>query len=354
MDHAAATIEADAFRNDLLTFYDERKRDLPWRDTGDAYQTWVSEIMLQQTRVDTVIPYYERWMRRFPSLDALARAEPDEVLHAWAGLGYYSRARNLHRAARLVRERHRGTLPGDVTVLRELPGIGEYTAGAIASIAFGRSEPAIDGNVRRVFARILDRPRPTATAIRREITRLLPHDRPGDFNQALMDLGATICTPRNPDCPACPVRRHCLARRRGTTALRPAHRPAAPAPAFDIGTAAVLDHAGRVLLVRRQSSLLEGLWSLPGQAVRGRERPSTTARRAALDFVAPAPLSRARHLTDVSHAFSHRREIYRTYVFHLHAPAPARPDILWIPPRDAATVALPAAQRRLLEVLSAR
>lgn len=210
-----------ALRAKLLAFYDEHRRDLPWRHDPDPYRVWVSEVMLQQTRADTVIPYYERWLRRFPTLDALATAEPDDVLKQWEGLGYYSRARNLQRAARFVRERHRGDVPSEPSALRELPGVGDYTAGAIASIAFGRAEPAVDGNARRVLSRLLDIADARPTGLNKVATALVPNERPGDFNQAVMELGATICTPRNPRCDECPIGELCRSRARGTQHLRP-------------------------------------------------------------------------------------------------------------------------------------
>jgi A/G-specific adenine glycosylase len=181
-----------SLRRALLAFYDARRRDLPWRRDPDPYRVWVSEVMLQQTRVDAVVPYYERWLRRFPTVAALASAEPDDVLRAWEGLGYYARARNLHRAARVVREHHHGAVPSEPSALRALPGVGDYTAGAIASIAFGRAEPAVDGNVRRVLARLLDVAAPAPARLRKVAAALVPSERPGDFNQALMELGATV------------------------------------------------------------------------------------------------------------------------------------------------------------------
>src|SRR5690606_12408822 len=193
-----------AIRRALLRHYDQHRRELPWRGTADPYRVWVSEIMLQQTRADVVAPYYERWLERFPTLDALADAELDDVLHAWQGLGYYARARNLHRAARMVRERHGGELPRDAAALRALPGVGAYTAGAIASIAFGEPCPAVDGNVRRVLARLFDLADAAPGTIHELAARLVPRRRAGDFNQALMDLGATVCSPRRQACGECP------------------------------------------------------------------------------------------------------------------------------------------------------
>jgi A/G-specific adenine glycosylase len=344
-------IDLDAFRRDLLAFYDDRRRDLPWRADSEPYRVWISEIMLQQTRVEAVIPYYERWLARFPDIAALAEADADSVLRTWEGLGYYSRARNLHAAARLVRERHHGRLPEEPDQLRALPGIGDYTAGAIASIAFGRAEPAVDGNVRRVFARLRDVARPAPALVRREVSRWIPRDRPGDFNQALMDLGATVCVPRSPRCGPCPVRSHCAAWHHGTQNERPAPRPVTAVPSFDIGTAAVTDEDGRLLLVRRPAGLLAGLWTLPGQPLLGRERAASAARRAAAVLIGGAQLGRARHRLDLPHTFSHRRENYRVYAFRLRCRGDAGRSHVWAAPDRLGDFALPTAQRRILAQL---
>src|SRR5687768_12935276 len=183
-------------RRALLGFYDAHRRALPWREDPRPYRVWISEVMLQQTRVDAVLPYYRAWMERFPDVRALAAAPLDDVLKAWEGLGYYARARNLHKTALVVHDRMGGELPARAAELRELPGFGEYTAGAVASIAFGERVPAVDGNVRRVLARLFDEPAPSAGWLRERAAALLDRERPGDWNQALMELGATGCTPR--------------------------------------------------------------------------------------------------------------------------------------------------------------
>ena len=184
-------------RRRLLEHYDAHGRNLPWRESREPYRVWVSEIMLQQTRVETVVPYYARWMERFPTVAALAQADEQSVLKAWEGLGYYARARNLHRSARMVREKLRGDLPTSASSLRTLPGIGAYSAGAIASIAYGEVVPAVDGNARRVLSRLFDEDGTSDALLRRRAVELLDPDRPGDWNQALMELGATVCVPRS-------------------------------------------------------------------------------------------------------------------------------------------------------------
>jgi A/G-specific adenine glycosylase len=253
----------------LLDWYERSARRLPWRGIQDAYATWVSEIMLQQTRVETVVPYYQRWMALFPTVQALAAAPEQGVLKAWEGLGYYSRARNMHKTARLVVERFGGQFPEDPGALRSLPGIGPYSAGAIASIAYGVDAAALDGNIRRVLARIFDVSIPARSP--EGEARLwslaadnLPAGRAGDYNQALMDLGASVCTPRTPACLICPVMSLCLARERGVQELRPVLARKAPIPHYVV-TAAILSREGRLLIARRpEKGLLGGLWEFPG------------------------------------------------------------------------------------------
>ncbi len=216
-----------AARDALLTWYDEAKRDLPWRRTRDPYAIWVSEIMCQQTRVDTVIPYYERFLSRFPTPKALAEAEEDDVMSLWSGLGYYRRARLLHAGVKEVVAKYGGDVPKDAAERRGLPGVGRYTAGAIGSVAFGLPEPVVDGNVARVLSRLheIDTPLGKAATEKRfwsEAEKLVAGPRPGDLNQAVMELGATICTPQNPACHECPLRDGCLARASGRQAELPA------------------------------------------------------------------------------------------------------------------------------------
>src|SRR5512145_1340768 len=208
------------FARRLLAWYGLNARILPWRGHPDPYAVWVSEIMLQQTRVETVIPYFEKWMRLFPSIETLANASEREVLNAWEGLGYYSRARNLHKAARIVAEQYNGKVPRDLEQLRKLPGIGRYTLGAIASMAFGMDVAALDGNIKRVYARIFDVTEPVdSPAGEKTLWQMadehLPKGHAGDYNQALMDLGSLICVPKNPRCLICPVMELCRAREKG-------------------------------------------------------------------------------------------------------------------------------------------
>lgn len=349
-----AAIDIPAIQQILLAHFDAHARPLPWRQDRDAYRVWVSEIMLQQTRVAAALPYYERWMDRFPTLDALADAPEDDAVKAWEGLGYYSRARNLHAAARLVRERHDGRMPADVAGLRDLPGIGDYTAGAIASIVYGLPEPAVDGNVRRVVSRLLDR-NLEGRQLRAAAAALVPRERPGDFNQALMEIGATVCAPRVPRCGECPLHAHCLARRNGTQAQRPAAAKKTVVPVIDVGVAVLRDARGRVLLVRRPAKgLLAGMWELPGRAAEAGAAPEDAAleaARAASGTQDVALMSDEVVLT-VRHTFSHRIEHYHAYemagTFRLRATA-AR---AWYSRDRRAEFAIPRAQQRLLAAVS--
>jgi A/G-specific adenine glycosylase len=248
-------LDLRSIRAQLTRWYGRAKRDLPWRRTRDPYSIWISEIMLQQTRVAAVIPYYERFLRRFPDAAALARAPEQELLAMWSGLGYYSRARNLQKAARRIVER--GTFPRDYAALRELAGVGDYTAAAIASIAFGLPRAVVDGNVRRVFARLVNDGRANPQVL---ADRLLDRRNPARWNQAVMELGATICLPREPLCDQCPLAMHCAAHHAGTQAELPFKR-AQPAPVRLERTLLVIRRNGRVLLA--PGARVKGFWDLP-------------------------------------------------------------------------------------------
>ena len=259
---------------ELLRWYDRHRRVLPWRarkgERADPYRVWLSEIMLQQTTVKAVVPYYERFLARFPDVAALARARPASVLAAWSGLGYYRRARHLHEAARLVVRRHGGRLPDDAEALSALPGIGRYTQGALLSLAFDRPEPVLDGNVERVLCRLLgERRDPRRAEVRRrlwsEAGRLVEASpAPGDFNEALMELGATVCTPANPACLRCPLAGACRARALGAAdALPPRRRRRATVRVER--SVFLVERRNRLLMRRRKApGLMEGLWEFPG------------------------------------------------------------------------------------------
>ncbi|NTU75929.1 MAG: A/G-specific adenine glycosylase [Anaerolineaceae bacterium] len=268
----------------LLEWYARHARSLPWRSSRDPYAIWVSEIMLQQTRVETVLPYYERWMQRFPNLQALASAAEQDVLHCWEGLGYYSRARNLHHAAQIVVQDHQGQVPSDRKLLEKLPGIGRYTAGAVASIAFGLNEAALDGNIRRVLSRVFNMDLP-ARSLEGEkrlwalAIQELPEGKAGDHNQALMDLGSSICTPTKPTCLVCPLVDLCQAAKTGRQEELPVLESRAPVPHITV-TAAVIHRDGLVLIARRPPhGLLGGMWEFPGGTQQTDESLQTCLKR---------------------------------------------------------------------------
>jgi A/G-specific adenine glycosylase len=298
-----------------LRWYDVTARDLPWRKTRDPYAIWVAEVMLQQTRVDTVLHYYERFLARFPDVGALARASEDEVLALWSGLGYYRRARMLHRGARELLARYGGQMPIDPRARRALPGIGRYTAGAIGSIAFDLEEPIVDGNVARVLARLrgIDTPlgrRDTEERLWREAEHLVRGPRPGALNQALMELGSTVCTPRAPDCSRCPLAAHCEARRTDRTDLLPIPRARRSPTPVELVAAVALGPGG-VFLVRQEGALFGGLWGLPMQQGRGLAAARDALRIAGIraTFV-----DRHRPRARIEHLLTHRRLRVRVYV----------------------------------------
>ncbi len=292
-----------SLRTRLLRWYDRNKRELPWRTTRDPYHVLVSEMMLQQTRVDVALPYFERWIVRWPSVADLAAADVDDVLAAWSGLGYYRRARALHASAQQIVALHDGVVPADPDALKTLPGVGPYTAAAVASIAYDAAVPVVDGNVERVLCRLLlddrepsaARKRTLAEASRRLVTALVGEDpaameppeglRAADWNQAVMELGALVCTPREPRCNECPWRRSCMAHRAGMTAELPRRKSKAPTREVTLHMAFVT-HGDRFLLVQRpDGTLLSGMWELPttsedGDVASLRDRIATAVGRA--------------------------------------------------------------------------
>lgn len=255
------------FTQTILSWYDQGHRDLPWRRTQDPYRIWISEIMLQQTRAETVVSYYERFLARYPTVQDLASAPEEELLKAWEGLGYYSRARSLQKAAKAIVSQYGGQLPADLNKLRALPGVGDYTAGAIASIAFGIPAAAVDGNVERVLCRWDAVTEEVGTpAVRRQIAAraqaLVPRDRPGAFANAMMEMGATMCTPKNPKCLLCPVREGCMGFAQGIAQELP-HKAKKKAQRVENRAVLLVFCDNRVLIVKRQEKLLGGLFVFP-------------------------------------------------------------------------------------------
>ena len=307
-----SAISLPPFAVPLLAWYDRHKRAMPWRDVPNPYRVWVSEIMLQQTRVETVIPYFERFLAALPDVAALAAAPEDQLLKLWEGLGYYSRARNLQRAARMVMEEHGGRLPADPAALLHLPGIGAYTAGAIASIAFDIPTPAVDGNVLRVVTRLTADPSDIGTeAFRREVAArlhpLIPLERPGDFTQAVMELGAIVCIPRpEPLCGECPLAELCQARGQGNPGDYP-NRPSARPRREERMTVFALSSSAGILVRRRpQAGLLAGMWELPHLPGQLSADEALTAVQAWGAFPENGQKQCPRPLSVHKHVFSHR------------------------------------------------
>ena len=343
----------------LLRWYAGHSRNLPWRHTRDPYSIWVSEIMLQQTQVDTVIPYYLRFLNKFPSVRSLAEATPDEVLKSWENLGYYSRARHLHAAAKEIVVRWGGSLPKNRKDLLDLPGIGEYTADAILSIAFAQPVAAVDGNISRVISRLFALGKPLGSPASREQVRkrasdLLSKKHPGRFNQAMMDLGATVCTPRTPACVSCPLRGLCKAKHLGLQGRLPVAKKK-PALSHKHMIAAILfDRKKRVLVVRRPPfGLLGGLWKFPGG-----ERGEKEALEEALVRTVREELNLhvrvVNTIGSIKHAYTHFRvtfHVYRCAVLR------GRPRSLegrkwkWVSAEELHTLALSKAEREILATL---
>jgi A/G-specific adenine glycosylase len=302
-------MESTRIRKRLLAWYASHQRRLPWRETADPYAIWVSEVMLQQTQVATVIPYYHRFMGRFPTLRRLARAEVQEVLKLWEGLGYYSRARNLHRAAGLVVLHHNGTVPDDPQTFQSLPGVGDYISAAVLSIAFGRVIPVVDGNVKRVLSRLLEIDAPvnrsgSHTIFKAPASLLICPEQPANFNQAIMELGALVCRPRNPDCGSCPLGGLCRANRRGTTAEFPKRVASRKIPHRHLGVGVILKNEKMLVVQRPEEGFLGGLWEFPSVA----NDSGKTARRGfekAMAVETGLTIAVDRHLTRIRHAYTH-------------------------------------------------
>jgi A/G-specific adenine glycosylase len=346
------------FRRRLLGWYATTRRDLPWRHFHDPYAIWVSEVMLQQTQVKTVIPYFERFMRRYPDVAALARADLQDVLKSWEKLGYYARARNLHSAAQELVSAHGGILPQDPAELRKLPGIGEYMSAAISSIAFGGAHAVVDGNVRRVLSRLFTIEAPinstaAARACRAHAEAILDSRRPGDFNQATMELGATVCLPREPQCDVCPISLFCGAKAAGQQHAFPVRGKRKSIPTYHVAVG-IVRRRGRILITRRTpSGLLGGLWEFPGGRVAEGESPEEACRREIREET-DLEVEVTGFVTHVDHAYSHFKIgmdvyscVYRAGTVTLRGPV----DHRWILVDEIADYPFPGANHKFLPVV---
>lgn len=358
----------------LLAWYDRVKRDLPWRKTTDPYRILVSEVMLQQTQVKTVLDYYGRFLERFPDVYALAAAGEDEVLEAWKGLGYYRRARNLHSCAKRIVDELGGRVPRTYESLRRLPGVGEYTAAAVASIAFGEAKGVVDGNVLRVMARLLGVEDPiddgkTKRAIQEAVDAMICRDRPGDFNQALMELGATVCTPTGPRCDACPLRQACRALSQGSPQRLPVRRRKQTV-SLSRRLVAVVERAGRVLVMKRPADgLLGGMWEFLNLTRSDGDEEDAVARLLRdVRALARGEAHSWRLAGRVVHRFSHLEWEIDVYYVRLQAAgvAEARPvpetdgplesknalEIRWVKPQRLSEYALPRVMQKVWETVA--
>ncbi len=344
------------FPKRLLAWYRRNKRDLPWRKTRDPYRILVSEIMLQQTQVITVIPYYRRFIKTFPTVSSLARAPLQKVLKLWEGLGYYSRARNLLRAAQAIRNQWKGKVPSSIEGLSSLPGIGRYTAGAVASIAFELKAPVLDGNVRRVLCRIFAiRKDPRQAVVQDRLwslaAEILPEQNVGDFNQALMELGATICLPQTPSCSGCPVSESCQAYQTGIQNRIPVRIVKQTLPHHTMLVMLIRNGRGLLIGPRPERGLLAGLWSFP--EMDGKDAMTPWQIEKAIEKRLGLKTDLLRPLEPVVHTFSHKRVTYHPYLFNCVSAHNRLPDPWqWIPLDKIADYPLPNATRKIFDQLS--
>lgn len=352
--------EIKEIRRALLSWYRTGRRALPWRNTRDPFRIWISEVMLQQTRVATVIPYYQKFLQTFPDINSLARADLQAVLKVWEGLGYYARARHLHLAAKRVAADYDGRIPADPKALLSLPGIGDYIVAALMSIAFGRPYAVVDGNVKRVLSRLfaMDTPvnGPGAHPLFGSRARqLLDPARPGDFNQALMELGAMICRPKHPDCTSCPLVPFCKAWAGRQVNAYPKRRPRSKVPKYAVAIGVVF-RKDRVLILRRKTErLLGGLWEFPGGKIQTGETPQEACRREVREEVSLGILVE-RHLARIRHGYTHFR-IEADVFLCRHVKGRVRKKEhtahRWVRPRDLDRFPFPGANRKFIPLIKA-
>lgn len=354
--------QRQSFRTDLIDWYQSVKREMPWRDTDDPYRIWVSEIMLQQTRVDQARPYFERFVETFPTVEALAAADRDDVLRLWEGLGYYSRARYLHDAAQHVVDDFGGQVPDTYDAIHALPGVGPYTAAAVLSIAYNKPHAVLDGNVIRVLSRVFAvddnvKSAPTRRRLQEAADALIDPERPGTFNQAMMELGALLCTPRLPSCADCPVQPACQATSEGNPEDYPVTPEKKPVPHYDIAVGLVFDDDGQLLIQRRpDDGLLGGLWEFPGGKQEDGEDLSTTCCRELREELG-IEIDVQDHFYTLSHAYSHFKITMHAFRCRIMSGTPSSEldqPLKWVPVDMLDDYAFPRANRRLIEELERR
>ena len=352
------SVEIIKFQKDLIRWYNQHHRQLPWRETKDPYHIWVSEVMLQQTQVKTVLPFYQRFLERFSRLKTLAEADLQDVLKIWEGLGYYARARNLHQGAKMVIQEHGGFVPDNMKELRMIPGVGEYIASAVLSIAFGQAHAVVDGNVKRVLARLFQIETPVNKsgadkAFKKVAAKILDEREPGVFNQAVMELGATLCKPKNPECAICPLESFCIAHRSGNVDAYPKRVKMKSVPEYMI-VAGIVHKNSRVLITRRKpKGLLGGLWEFPGGKILSGEKAEAACIREIKEEV-NLVVEVDRHLTRVKHAYTHFRIVMDIFIcrfvsgrVRLNGPT----DYRWLKLHELDQYPFPRANRKFIPLL---
>ncbi|MDF1515907.1 MAG: A/G-specific adenine glycosylase [Anaerolineae bacterium] len=339
----------------VLRWFSLNARDLPWRTNRTPYRIWISEVMLQQTQVEKVRDYYVRFMERFPTVYALAEASLEQVLKQWEGLGYYSRARSLHKAAREVVHTHDGQLPSDIGFLRTLPGIGPYTAAAIAGIAFDIPAPAVDGNARRVISRFLAEPALSPADLERAVTMLMPLENPGEFTEALMELGAVICRPKNPKCLLCPWHDFCRGRQEGNPEAYPAPKPRKTIPHYDVVAAVTVRQDNRILVARRRpEAMLGGLWEFPGGKREAGENLQDALRRELREEM-DIEIEVGESVIKIDHAYTHFRITLYAFYSRLQSGIPRCvecADFRWATLEEIAALPMAVTDRKIADTIA--
>jgi A/G-specific adenine glycosylase len=349
-------LDVEAFQTDLIAWFKEEQRELPWRKDQDPYKIWVSEIMLQQTRVDTVIPYFNRFIDWFPTIDAFANADEEKVLKAWEGLGYYSRVRNLHSAVKEVKEKYNGEVPNTPNEISNLKGVGPYTAGAILSIAYGIPEPAVDGNVMRVLSRILsiweDIAKPSTRKIfEKAVRELISHSEPSAFNQALMELGALICTPTNPSCLLCPVREHCHAFHEGVQNELPIKSKKSKQKKVQLAAIMAETSNGKMLIHKRPATgLLANLWEFPNVEITHHLQNEKNKISDLFQELLMINIMPKKTIGQIEHVFSHL--IWNITVFHAKMTDDFRESQEWklVSFKEMEEYAFPVSHQKMLQL----
>jgi A/G-specific adenine glycosylase len=345
----------NGFQKELINWFSQEMRDLPWRKERDPYRIWVSEIMLQQTRVDTVIPYYENFMEQFPTLEQFAEANEEKVLKAWEGLGYYSRVRNLQTACKEVQEKYDGVVPNSAKEISSLKGIGPYTAGAVLSIAYGVPEPAVDGNVMRVLSRILSiwediAKTSTRKTFEEAVRKLISHDNPSYFNQALMELGALICTPTSPSCLLCPVRDYCTAFHEGTQKELPVKTKKTKIKDVNIVAGILTDSTGRMLIHKRPAKgLLANLWEFPNFEASSDIESGAIQLIANLEKELDVEVDINESLGSIEHVFSHLKWYIQIYSGKITSEVKETPRLKLVSLDEIDTYAFPVSHQKMLQ-----